>query len=61
MREKSVLQEVSFRREKTTLRARKLKESKLSLSYMARRTFSSKWHSQANTHPKAGEIYAALA
>jgi hypothetical protein len=45
--EKSAAKEVIIRREKTVLRAGTLKESNLSLSYMAHRTFSLKWHLQA--------------
>lgn len=40
--EKSGAKEAPIRREKTVLRTGALKKSKLSLSYMAHRTFSSK-------------------
>jgi hypothetical protein len=46
--EKSAVKEALIRREKTALPARVLKRSKLSLSYMAHRTFSSGIHRQAS-------------
>jgi hypothetical protein len=45
--EKSAAKEALIRREKAVLRAGALKKSKLSLSYMAHRTFSSGMHRQA--------------
>jgi hypothetical protein len=45
--EKSAAKEALIRRKKTVLRAGALEKSKLSLSYMAHRTFSSEIHRQA--------------
>ena len=42
--EKSAAKETVSEAKKTVLQAEVWKESKLSLSYMARRTFSLKWH-----------------